>query len=84
MNDLEVRYLWGTCSHGLVGGSVTRQEAIPWCTTHKMSVLANMDDVCHEGFIQDQAEWPVTCVVSTRGSDHKWWEDNVGFEGTPR
>ena len=45
------------------------QEAIPWCTFHKRSVVFPESGLCADG--------PVGCMISTGGPDHKWWRDEA-------
>ncbi len=45
------------------------QEAIPWCTTHDMTIIGD-DDYCWK-IDYDKLD----CVISSGGLDHKWWKD---------
>ncbi len=58
-----------------------KQTAIPWCTTHDSKQASTPDRrenlVCEQWWImagRSDAMWG-TCVISTGGPDHKWWED---------
>ena len=77
-----IRHLWGLCSHGIIGGSIVKSEAIPWCTTHDRQAIVENDEA---SFVVEEC-WQVVwtdelggdyelCRISTGGPDHDWWKD---------
>ena len=52
---------------------ICNQEAIPWCTTHD-NIAGTTEKGC-KGFTRWNATSGYDCVISTGGSDHKWWVD---------
>ena len=52
------------------------QEAIPWCTTHDMSIYL-IDGVCFAGWMLINRGEVAPCEISMGGPDHKWWKDEA-------
>ena len=48
--------------------TIVDQKAIPWCTTHDGTMIPD-EPSCDVRFDEKP------CVLSTGGSDHKWWVD---------
>ncbi len=71
----ETRTLWKPIHDGRTATLTDiTQQPIPWCTTHD-DIAAKSGDRCR-GFSYYGTKWDINeCVISSGGTDHKWWKD---------